>query len=272
MRTLRRRYPLAELLFAGVTVEGERAPAALVEGIERVSAEGAEVVLLVRGGGSYEDLMPFNAEIVARAVAACPVPVVTGIGHEPDTSIADMVADLRASTPTAAAEAVTPSHEQLTLTIARERRALAAALQNRLRTAVSQVTRLAERPVLRDPNAVLGPVAQAIDIARMRLSRALPERLARDGQRVEYLRGRLRRSGPALLDHSASAMALAAARLEDLSPLGILSRGYAVCFAEDGSTVVKHVGDLNTGDTVVVRVSDGRIGASVTTLMPLEER
>ena len=99
-RCAARRYPLAELLFAGVTVEGERAPSALVEGIERVSAEGAEVVLLVRGGGSYEDLMPFNAEIVARAVAACPVPVVTGIGHEPDTSIADMVADLRASTPT----------------------------------------------------------------------------------------------------------------------------------------------------------------------------
>ena len=78
--------------------------------------------------------------------------------------------------------------------------------------------------------------------------------------------------GPVLLDHSASATALAAARLEDLSPLGILSRGYAVCFAEDGSTVVKHVGDLSTGDTVVVRVSDGSIGASVTTLMPLEER
>jgi len=272
IRTLRRRYPLAELLVAGVAVEGEGAPNAIVEGLARASSCGADVILLVRGGGSYEDLMPFNSEQVARAVVASPVPVVTGIGHEPDTSIADMVADLRASTPTAAAEAVSPSHADLSLALVRERRALAAALQNRVKSAAQHVARLAERPVLRDPHAVLGPVAQAIDMAGMRLARALPQRLARDSQRIAYARDRLRRVGPALLDRAGAASALRAAQLENLSPLVILSRGYAVCFAADGSTVIKSSKDVQPGDGVVVRVDDGQIGASVTHLIQLEER
>jgi exodeoxyribonuclease VII large subunit len=270
--TLRRRYPLAELLIAGVAVEGDGAPAAIVEGLREASLCRSDVILLVRGGGSYEDLMPFNSEQVARAVSGCPVPVVTGIGHEPDTSIADMVADLRASTPTAAAEAVSPSNEQLTLMLSRERRALATALQNRVKAASHQVLRLAERPVLRDPHAVLGPAAQAIDMAGMRLARAIPERLARDGQRLTYVRDRLLRAGPALVEGARGAMAVGAARLKDLSPLGILARGYAVCFAGDGSAVVKSVAGVKRGDAVVVRVSDGSIGASVTDLIQLEER
>jgi len=272
IRTLRRRYPLAELLIAGVAVEGDAAPDAIVAGLEQASRCGADVILLVRGGGSYEDLMPFNAEKVARAVVASPVPVVTGIGHEPDDSIADMVADLRASTPTAAAEAVAPSHAELSQALVRERRALAAALQNRLKAAAHHVARLAERPVLRDPHAVLGPVAQAIDMAGMRLSRALPQRLARDGERVAYVRERLVRAGPALLERAESARSIRAAQLENLSPLVVLSRGYAVCYAADGSTIVKSTKDVRPGDEIVVRVSDGSIGASAKRSMPLEER
>lgn len=113
LRTLRRRYPLARILFAGVPVEGPGAADGLVDGLAKVVFAGAEVVLLVRGGGSFEDLMPFNDRRLARTIAACPVPVVTGIGHEPDTSIADMVADVRASTPTAAAEAVAPAQSEI---------------------------------------------------------------------------------------------------------------------------------------------------------------
>ena len=272
IRTLCRRYPLAELLVAGIAVEGEGAPDAIVAGLQEASRCGADVILLVRGGGSYEDLMPFNAEKVARALVACPVPVVTGIGHEPDTSIADMVADLRASTPTAAAEAVSPSHEQLTAALVRERRALAAALQNRVKSAAHQVSRLAERPVLRDPHAVLGPVAQAIDLAGMRLARAIPQRLARDGQRVAYARDRLLRVGPTLVERATALRAMRKARLDDLSPLAILGRGYSICFAADGKTVVKSTAGMNPGDDVVVRVLDGKIAASVTHLIPLEER
>ena len=102
LRTLRRRYPAATVRLAGVPVEGRDAPQLSSPGPGCRRPSDAEVMLLVRGGGSFEDLMTFNDEMLARAVAACPVPVVTGIGHEPDTSIADMVADFRASTPTAA--------------------------------------------------------------------------------------------------------------------------------------------------------------------------
>ena len=216
--------------------------------------------------------MPFNAEIVARAIAACPVPVVTGIGHEPDNSIADMVADLRASTPTAAAEAVAPSLTELAAVTTRERRALGRALDNRVQSAWQRVARLAERPVLRDPHAVLGIVEQALDLRAQRLMHVLPERISRDEQRVVYVRDRLRRAGVRLTEGSAVKVGVSAARLESLSPLAILSRGYAVCLAEDGHTIVKHVADVQPRDRVSVRVSDGHIRAEVSSTATLEER
>lgn len=114
-RTLRRRNPLVELVCVGSKVQGDGAPAELIEGLRRAAAlvPAPDCILLVRGGGSFEDLMTFNDEALARAVAACPIPVVTGIGHEPDTSICDMVGDRRCSTPTAAAESVAPEFSEL---------------------------------------------------------------------------------------------------------------------------------------------------------------
>ncbi len=117
LRTLRRRYPLARVLLAGVIVEGDRAAKNIVEGMRQVVVAGAEVVLVVRGGGSYESMMPYNDELLARTIARCPVPVVTGIGHEPDNFIADMVADVRCSTPTGAAETVAPSLDEVDLAL-----------------------------------------------------------------------------------------------------------------------------------------------------------
>ena len=272
LRTLRRRYPMAEILVAGVTVEGEGAVAAIVGGLRMAGSCSADVVLLVRGGGSYEDLMPFNSEEVARAVSSCPMPVVTGIGHEPDTSIADMVSDVRASTPTAAAEAVAPSMDELDSALTKERRALQRALQTRVQAAAHRVARLAERPVLRDPHAVLGAAAQAIDLAGMRLRRALPAQLVRDVQRLQYARGRLVRLGPRLIERPGASISLASARLENLSPLAILSRGYAATFGEDGRTVIKSIQQVRIGDCVNVRVSDGRISATVVGTRSLEEK
>jgi exodeoxyribonuclease VII large subunit len=293
LRTLRRRYPLAELLVAGVAVEGEGAPAAIVAGLQAAARSSADVILLVRGGGSYEDLMPFNAEEVARAVAASPIPVVSGIGHEPDDSIADMVADLRASTPTAAAEAVAPSMDELSSVLTRERRALARALQNRVHSATLRVARLAERPVLRDPHAVLGVAEQALDARALRLSRALPERLAREQQRLAVARERLGRGLPRLALAQAERVSVArhrlaglrdrlllqptsdmrrrAAQLDALSPLAILARGYSVTYAGSGGAVVHSIGDVAVGDQVRVRVGDGLIQADVSATQPLSE-
>lgn len=146
-RTLRRRNPLVELICVGAKVQGEGAPAELVEGLAHAAAidPAPDCILLVRGGGSFEDLMTFNDETLARAVAACPVPVVTGIGHEPDTSICDMVSDRRCSTPTAAAESVAPAIDDLVdLLHARERR-LATATSSIVRGAAGELSALGER-------------------------------------------------------------------------------------------------------------------------------
>lgn len=263
LRTLRRRYPLAELLVAGVAVEGDSAPQAIAEGLRAAADARPDIVLLVRGGGSYEDLMPFNSEVVARAVVACPVPVVTGIGHEPDTSIADMVADLRASTPTAAAEAAAPALAELDTQLARERRALGQALRHRVQGAAHRVARVAERPAFRDPTVVLGPASQALDLAAISLARAIPLRLERDGVRVSVLRDRARRLGPQLLARFERQLAVGAGQLHALSPLAILSRGYAVCFAADGTTVIRAAGEVVPGERVSVRLGQGSIGCIV---------
>jgi len=264
IRTLRRRYPLAHLIVAGVQVEGDGAPEALVGGLHAAAQADAEVILLVRGGGSYEDLMPFNSEIVARAVAASPVPVVTGIGHEPDTSIADMVADLSSSTPTAAAEAVAPSIEELASTLRRERQLLASGLRQRVQSDMHRLARLADRPVFADPTTVLGPAWQTLDTARARLDRALPERLASDGRRVERARTRMITLGMRVTERASARVALGAARLDDLSPLAILARGYTATFRDDDRTVVRSATEVSPGDRVVMRMVDGRVGCTVT--------
>ena len=262
IRTLRRRYPVAELLIAGVAVEGATAVASIVEGLRAASASGADVIILARGGGSYEDLMPFNDEAVARAVVACPVPVVTGIGHEPDTSIADMVSDFRASTPTAAAEAVAPSCGEVTARLTDRRRLLARALSGSVRAAERRVAVLRSHAVFRDRRALTAMAAQRLDAAAAGLPRALPGRIARDGTRLDAAAVRMASAAGRALERAGSSLGLTGSRLEDLSPLGILARGYAVCYSETGD-VVRASSTLDPGDHVVVRLHAGAAGCLV---------
>lgn len=263
LRTLRRRYPLAEVLVAGVAVEGDAAPDAIAQGLSLAVEAAPDVILLVRGGGSYEDLMPFNSETVARAVASCPVPIVSGIGHEPDTSIADMVADLRASTPTAAAEAVAPSLDEVRARLRQDGRSMARSLQFATASIAHRVTRLAERPVLSDPHALFSGVSQTLDMARIRLERALPERLARDTTRVQAASARLALAGPVVVERAGSRVGVMAGRLEGLSPLKVLARGYSATFLGDGRTVLSSVAQVSVGDAIRVRVADGHLACEV---------
>lgn len=163
-RTLRRRNPMVEIVCVGAKVQGEGAPAELVEGLRRAAAiaPAPDCILLVRGGGSFEDLMTFNDEGLARAVAACPVPVVTGIGHEPDNSICDMVSDRRCSTPTAAAESVAPEFSELV-----------SALDGR----EQRLQRVLESKIAR--------VASACDGLGGRLGRAMEVRLERERRSLD---------------------------------------------------------------------------------------
>lgn len=204
-RTLRRRNPLVELVCVGAKVQGEGAPAELIEGLRRAAAISPtpDCILLVRGGGSFEDLMTFNDEGLARAVASCPVPVVTGIGHEPDNSICDMVSDRRCSTPTAAAESVAPALAELVNALEmRERRlqrslasiaegvaaasdGLADRLVRAMRVRLDELDRVvlnyASRPCMAGPADIVNlrrmELAQTVDRFTMACDRA-QERLA----------------------------------------------------------------------------------------------
>lgn len=284
LRTLRRRFPLSRVVLAGVAVEGAQAPAGIVEGLRRVVEAGVEMVLVVRGGGSFEDLMPFNDERLARTIARCPVPVVTGIGHEPDTSIADMVADVRASTPTAAAEAASPSRESLERHFAARARSLSVCAERALERAAADVRRCATRPLFRDAQLLFSVEAQTLDLAAERLARALPANLERDAAAVARQRERLARvlpsaiergcaqiergrerlaaCGGALVPRFAQEAAVAAARLHDLSPLAVLGRGFAIARTPAGA-VVKSVEAVRQGDALDVSLSDGVLSCRV---------
>lgn len=225
IQTLRERYPLVELLVFGVTVEGARAVDDLIYGLQQACAAqpAPDVILLVRGGGTYEELMPFNDERLARTVAACPIPVVTGIGHGPDNSICDLVSDLRMPTPTGAAQAVTPTMEELAGKVGNATRALRSAYAGYLVTQSHRLARLADRQVWHDAHYLTGSAAQQLDYLGERLFRAIPDALEADKRSVEEYAGRLRRALPAvLLDNGRRLEAYAAqlSRAVDVSMQG----------------------------------------------------
>ena len=284
LRTLRRRYPLATIRFAGVPVEGKEAPRYLRQALQAVAASDAEVVLLVRGGGSFEDLMPFNDEGLAREIASCPIPVVTGIGHEPDTSIADMVADLRASTPTGAAEAVSPRKENLQQGFSNASRRIHQACRRTMDDLAQSLGAWASRPSLADPHALFAQESMELDATAMRMHRAIPVGLKNDRTNLDHQSELLSRAGARfgdaqkrLLDEAGirllhgggtiiapheGGLALAASRLNDLSPLAVLARGYAIAHDGEGR-IVKSTAQVETGDRLNISVSDGSIRCTV---------
>ena len=284
LRTLRRRFPVAHVLFAGTAVEGANAPAGLIAAIDTVVSAGAEVLLLVRGGGSYEDLMPFNDEALARKIAACPIPVVTGIGHEPDTSIADMVASLRASTPTAAAEAVSLSCENLYSDIASSLTRMQAAFDAKLQQCSMRIERAAQSPIFSNPDVLLSAPAQEIDIACEQLLRQLKQCTGANANSLTQLENRLLVASKNIgkncqIACSASAKRLQtcavrigslqaanlsalAGKLDALSPLGTVARGYSIAKSERGK-IVKSVSSASVGSKIDLTVADGIINCQV---------
>jgi len=214
---LARRWPVAELIVVPAQVQGAKAESSLCSALNRISRLLVDVVVVARGGGSVEDLWAFNSERVARAVAAMPMPVISAVGHETDVTLCDLVADLRAATPSAAAEAATPDRAEV----------------------LAQCGVLGQR------------LARALRIA----SRHVVERLDRTGDRlVRGMEHRLEKSGALLTAHSA--------RLDALSPLRVLGRGYAVARDTDGR-VLKRVAQLPTGKEFRLRVTDGEVHGRV---------
>jgi exodeoxyribonuclease VII large subunit len=251
-KVLGRRWPLAEVRVAPALVQGEAAPDAIVAALAAIGRANVDVVLVARGGGSIEDLWAFNSEAVARAIAACPVPVISGVGHETDFTIADFVADVRAATPSVAAEMATPNAEELKQLVDDHAERLRRSAQSRLVIAAEELRRIGSRLLLASPMRPVTRQAEAVRQLRQRLARAAASQLRLAGADV------------AGLDR----------RLAALSPLATFARGYAhVQRRPDGATV-RHVADIRPGVGLTVRVADGSFDAVVpgqATLFDLEQ-
>jgi exodeoxyribonuclease VII large subunit len=243
--TIRTRFPPAAVLVAETYVQGPRAAAEIVAAIGALCEHpDVDVVILTRGGGSFEDLLPFSDERVVRAVAECPVPVVSAVGHEQDTPLCDLAADVRASTPTAAGKLVVPELTELFGRLDRARGALARNVRRTLDRDRQQLTRSVER--LR---------------ARPRIA------LEREGQRLEHTRARLRQAPALAVERKRAALEKSAAKLATLSPVQTLERGYAIVRTDSGD-VVASTSVVSTGAHVDVTVADGDFGARVEEVAP----
>jgi len=243
--TICSRFPPASVLVAETYVQGPRAAAEIVAAMGALCEHpDVDVVVLTRGGGSFEDLLPFSDERVVRAVAECPVPVVSAVGHEQDTPLCDLAADVRASTPTAAGKLVVPELTELFGRLDRARGTLARSVRRSLDRDRQRLTRSVERLRARPGSA-----------------------LEREGQRLERTHERLRLAPALAVERKRAALENSAAKLLSLSPVQTLKRGYAIVRTDSGDVVVA-VEDVSTGAHVDVTLADGGFGARVEEVTP----
>lgn len=285
--TVARRYPGLQLTLYPAVVQGDGSAKDLVRQLHRVAENGDyDAVIIGRGGGSIEDLWPFNDETVAQAVLEMPMPVVSSVGHETDTTIVDFVADHRAATPTAAAELVTPVTLVDALNgIAQYRSRITAAMQNRLTALQERLARSQKSVVLTQPNRLYDQYVQQVDQLTTRLTqvmqsqldvlahrvslcrtalapRNLQLRLNAQAQVVQQLRQRLNQATTVTLTNKRQAMQSAVAGLDHLSPLKILGRGYTYVTDENGK-MLKATADYQVDSAVTIHTQDGEVAARV---------
>lgn len=283
--TLRRRAPHLPVVLYPAPVQGADAASRLLGAVQlagqRAARDGVDVLLLVRGGGSIEDLWSFNDEALARAVRACPLPLVCGVGHETDFTIADFAADLRAPTPTGAAELVSAgwhaARSELDMLAPRLQRALERRLESlaqrvdraglrlvhpreRLRQAHSDLQRQAQR-LRQAMERQLERAAQRSTQAQLRLAAAAP-RPAREQARLDTLAHRLQRVGASLLSERRTRLSTLSAHLEHLAPGAVLARGYAIARDAEGQ-VLRNAADVPAGAAISVQLAQGSLDTRV---------
>ncbi len=242
LHVLRRRFPLAEVILAPTPVQGERAPEGIVEALQALNKYSRpDVILVVRGGGSIEDLWAFNDERVARAIASSQTPVVSGVGHETDFTIADFTADVRAPTPSAAAEIATPDGSQLALEIQQHRVALGRALREPLHRWRLEFEAHHRALLSASPKSKIADGLQRLDESMRRAQSASLHAVALKRKALAGLMQTLRAVGPA----------------------SVLARGFAVVQRADDGAIVRSTEQVSIGDALNVRVSDGVFNADV---------
>jgi exodeoxyribonuclease VII large subunit len=240
LNVLRRRYPV-DVLLAPAIVQGEMSAPSIVKAIENLNKANVDVIIVGRGGGSLEDLWSFNEEVVARAIFESRVPVISAVGHETDYTIADFTADLRAPTPSAAAELAVPDSSELKKHVS--------SLSVRMETAaIRHVSDLSEK--LEYLSGRIGP-------------EKLTDFLRQNYQRVDELNVRLERHAGRIMESGRSSLSGLAGRLNAVSPLSTLERGYCIVMMAEGSRLVRSVDDVDMGDCLSLMVKDGTIRCSV---------
>ncbi len=241
LRILRKRYPLTQVKLLPVRVQGAEAPGEIAAAIGYANAYHlADQLLIGRGGGCIEDLWAFSDERVARAVYASEIPVISAVGHEPDVTISDYVADLRAATPSNAAELAVPDRDALGQTLDAMSGAMATALRRQLKSARQRLDILSQSAALQSPTGYLEQKGKELEMLKNRLIAGETQTINRDKQKYIAL----------------------TAKLDAMSPLKVLTRGYSMAMAADGR-VLRSVTQAELGERVSVRLSDGRISATV---------
>ena len=265
IRILGRRWPLAKVTLYPAQVQGQGAAESIAQAIMLANAIGeADVILCGRGGGSMEDLWAFNEEVVARAIYDSDIPVISAVGHEPDVTIADFVADLRAPTPSGAAELAVPDRAEYALSVRTLDTRLRTAAHKQLQARRQRLTTLQERLELRTPANYIAEKRLLLDQMTDRLCAALPARLTREEQKLTVLRQRLLTAGQGGLHRRRLRFAQTVATLDAISPLRVLARGYAVATRGKRGAVVTDAAALKAGDTLHIRFAKGAANCRVT--------
>lgn len=265
IRILGRRWPLAKVTLYPAQVQGQGAAESIARALLLANAVGeADVILCGRGGGSMEDLWAFNEEVVARAIYDSDIPVISAVGHEPDVTIADFVADLRAPTPSGAAELAVPDRAEYALSVRTLDTRLRTAAHKQLQARRQRLTTLQERLELRTPANYIAEKRLLLDQMTDRLCAALPARLTREEQKLTVLRQRLLTAGQGGLHKRRLRFAQTVATLDAISPLRVLARGYAVATRGKRGAVVTDAAALEAGDTLHIRFAKGAANCRVT--------
>ena len=242
LRILRKRYPLSKVRLLPVRVQGVEAPDEIAGAIRYANMyKLADLLIVGRGGGSIEDLWAFNDERVAYAIYHSDIPVISAVGHEPDVTISDFVAGLRAATPSNAAELAVPDQDALRQTLDSMSGAMATALSRQLTAARRHYQLLSAHPALQSPVGYLEQRRKSLELLKSKL-------ISNQNQQINTAKARF--------------IAMTA-KLDAMSPLKVLTRGYAMAQKEDG-TVLRSVSQVNTGDSITISVSDGCLSAAVT--------
>ena len=241
LRILRKRYPLSRIRLLPVRVQGAEAPGEIASAIRYANHFAlADLLIVGRGGGSIEDLWAFNDERVAYAIYESRIPVISAVGHEPDVTISDYVADLRAATPSNAAELAVPDQDALRQNLDAMAASMATALNRQLKGAKQHLDVLSQSPALRSPTGYLDQKGRDLTLLRSRMIAAQNTAIARKNQRY----------------------VAAVSKLDAMSPLKVLTRGYSMTQTQDGN-VLRSVSQVELGERLTIRLSDGQLSATV---------